>query len=72
LPNGKPPVDDRPTLILRLPRALKRKISLEAAKTERTQQDIAAQILADHFGVKYESRWPGTRAAEAREAAAAK
>jgi hypothetical protein len=69
--NNKP-VDDRPTLILRLPRSLKRKITLEAARSERTQQDVAAKILADHFGVKYESRWPGTKAAEAREAAAAK
>lgn len=53
--------DDRPVLILRLPAALKRKIQIEAAKRSSTQQDVAAEILADHFGVRYESRWPKTR-----------
>ena len=61
--------DDRATLILRVPRKLKVKIQVDAAKQSKTQQDVATEILAAHYGEEYESRWPGTRAAEARAAA---
>ena len=55
--------DDRKVLILRLPQKLKVKIQVDAAKQSKTQQDVATEILAEHYGESYTSRWPGTRAA---------